>query len=328
MHIYPYLNGIGSRNVDYGATPSSLPIELLEEILTIAWLSKMSPDRRRTFAISMILVSKLWMEIFRRVSTQHVYVLSSESLENWKRVFQGPILHSCYPIRQDNYPTNLCSSVTRQNSARQGYRQWTPYRQLLSIFHALPYLPNLRALSSEYFTPGASCLEDVSLPVVRLGLEYTFHPDTYTWIIDALLLPHSGPKHVPWALPELELISTTNNNPSSIGAVLEQFTHLEVPNDRNLKLGVRILSSSAHIPENCAIVHGPVSTFRALSIPYRSIPCRESRFRFGKEFPSRMVHGMGVGIVLDVGSARGRSNVVDPSNTMRSGHVFMQRRRN
>jgi len=321
MHIYPYINGVGSRNIDNDAIPPSLPIELVEAILTVAWLSEMSPDNRRTFAISMIFVSKLWMEIFRRVSTQHIYILSSRSLEVWKRVLQGCITDSRCTTRQDTHSANLCYSVTRQTSFRQGDHQWTLYRQLLSTLHALPYLPNLRILSSQYLMPGEPCSIGVSLPVVHLGVEYTFHPDTYTWLIDALLLPHSGHKHVPWALPELELISTANNDPSSVGAVLKEFTHLEVLKDKNLKLGVRILSSSAYIPENCAIVHGPLSTFRPLNVPYW-----ENGYRFGKEFPSRMVRGVGVGLVLNVGSTRGGSNVTDPSNTSRSGHVFMQRR--
>jgi hypothetical protein len=158
--------------------------------------------------------------------------------------------------------------------------------------------------------------------VIHLAVEYTFHPDTYTWIIDALLSSNSGHKHVPWGLPDLELISTANNDPKTIGAVLEQFTHLEIPTDRNLKLKMRILSSSAHVPENCAIVHGPVSTFRSISVSYK-----ESRFGCGKEFAPRMVRGVGVGLVLDVGSTRGRGNLMNPSNTTRSGHVFMQRGR-
>lgn len=63
-HIYTCLSGIG--DIDYDETPL-FAVELLEEILTTAWLSKMSPDERHTFAISNLVVSKLWMDIFRRV---------------------------------------------------------------------------------------------------------------------------------------------------------------------------------------------------------------------------------------------------------------------
>lgn len=321
-HIYTCLNGIGKLNIDYDETPL-FPVELLEEILTTAWLSKMSPDERHTLAISNLLVSKLWMEIFRRVSNQHVFVFSFESLEVWERSLQGRVPYSRYAIRQDAHTPNSCHSLTRQtNTFRPGKHQRTFYRELLSTLHVLPYLPNLRDLTFECFMPGEPRSKGVSLPVIHLEMEYTFHPDTYTWIIDALLLSHSGHKHVPWALPELELISTANNDPKAIGAVLEQFTHLEAPTDRNMKLQMKILSSSAHIPENCAIVHGPVSTFRIMSASYR-----ESRLACGKEFAPIIVRGVGVGLVLDVGNMRGLGNVMDPSNTIRSGNVFIQRKR-
>ena len=321
-HIYTCPNGIGNRNIDYDETPL-FAVELLEEILTTAWLSKMSPDERHTLAISNLLVSKLWTEIFRRVSNQHVFVSSFKSLEVWEQSLQGRVPYSRYAIRQDAHPPNLCRSLTRQTSDfRPVKHQRSLYRELLSTLHALPYLPNLRDLTFECFLPGEPCSRDVSLPVIHLAVEYTFQPDAYTWFIDALLLSHSGHKHVPWALPELELIWTANDDPKIIGAVLEQFTHLEVSADRNLELEMKILSSSAHIPENCAIVHGPVSTFRTMGVSHR-----ESRFGCGKEFAPRTVRGVGVGLVLDVGSTRGRGNAVDPSNTIRSGHVFMQRRR-
>ena len=320
MH-HTYLNEIGGSNIDSGETPL-LPVELLEEILTIAWLSNMSPDKRRALAISNLLVSKSWMETFRRVSNQHVFVSSLESLRVWERSLQGRVSYSRCGIRRDAHPPNSCHSLTRQTSNVSGKHQSKFYRELFSTLHALPYLPNLRNLMFECFMPGESCSRGVSLPVIHLAVEYTFHPDTHTWIIDSLLMPHSGHKHVPWALPELELVSTANNDPKTIGGVLEQLTHLEVASDRNLKLEMRILSSSAHIPENCAIVHGPVSTFRNMSVSYD-----ESRFGCGKEFSPRRVRGVGVGLVLDVGSTRGRGNVMDPSNTIRSGHVFMQRRR-
>jgi len=317
MH-HTYLNKIGGPNIDSGETPF-LPVELLEEILTIAWLSKMSPDERHALAISNLLVSKLWMETFRRVFNQHVFVSSFESLEV---SLQSRVSYSRYGIRRDAHPPNSCHSLTRQTSNVSGKHQSKFYRELLSTLHALPYLPNLRNLTFECFVPGESCSRGVSLPVIHLAVEYTFHLDIYTWIIDALLMSQSGHKHVPWALPELELVSTANNDPKTIGGVLERLTHLEVAPDRNLKLEMRILSSSAHIPENCAIVHGPMSTFRTMSVSYN-----ESRFGCGKELSSRRVRGVGVGLVLDVGSARGRGNVIDPSNTIRSGHVFMQRRR-
>ena len=307
-HIYTCLSGIG--DIDYDETPL-FAVELLEEILTTAWLSKMSPDERHTFAISNLVVSKLWMDIFRRVSNQHVFVSSLESLGIWEQ--------SRYAIRQGANPPNSCHSLTRQTSDfRPVKHQRSLYRELLSTLHALPNLPNLRDLAFECFMPGEPCSRGVSLPVIHLAVEYTFHPDAYRWIIGALL-PHSDHNHVPWALPELELISTASDDPKIIGAVLEQFTHLEVPTDKNLKLEMNILSSSAHIPENCAIVHGPASTFCTMA--------GESRLGSGKESASRTVRGAGVGLVLDVGNTRGPGNVIDPSNTIRSGHAFIQRRR-
>ncbi|KIM44485.1 hypothetical protein M413DRAFT_442458, partial [Hebeloma cylindrosporum] len=322
-HIYPCLNEIGRRNIDCDEPPLSLPIELLEEILTTAWLSKMSPDERRTLAISNLLVSKLWMEIFRRVSNQHVFVFSFESLEVWEQSLQGRAPYSRFTVRQDAHPPNTCRSLTRQTSKfRPGNHQRTFYRELLSTLKALPYLPNLRDLTFECFIPGEPCSRGISLPVIHLAVEYTFHPDTYTWIIDSILRPNPSHKNVPWGLPDLQLISTANNDPKTIGAVLEKLTHLEVALDRNLKLEMKILSSSAHIPENCAILHGPVSTFRTMSVSYRG-----SRLGYGKGFAPRVVRGVGVGLILDVGSGRSRGNVMDPSNTIRCGHVFLQRRR-
>lgn len=256
-------------------THTSIPVELLEEILRCRWLSPIFIQERIAFITSVALVSKTWLEALLRITSRDVYI---PCLAHYRQftVGRSPFFRKFLP---DVSPSQLCRTVTQQiplsNKITKHLRFIVSRRKstqnMLSTFHRLSLMPNLQTLTVEYYIGNHSFPFCAS--VGQLHLEYTFGSDCPLWLIDALLAsrPHSS-KHSPWALPRLEHISTPiNEDPTtSIVQVLESCPHLQLAEER-FTIQVHILSSSRRVPQNCTIFHGVIPSFRASVTNYPKI---------------------------------------------------------
>jgi hypothetical protein len=195
------------------------------------------------------------------------------------------------------------------------YIEGNSIQDMLSTFHGLSLMPNLRSLAVEYFH--STFLGEPFYPfrasVVQLQLEYTFESDCPRWLIDALLANlHSASKHLPWALPYLEHISTpvTEDPTKSIIKVLDRCPHLRLAEER-FTISVHILSSSQLVPENCFIFHGAMPSFNACVVDYHD---------FG---PPKTIRGSAPALILRKDDDdRVCESSIDLSNMFRNVHVF------
>ena len=299
----------------------SIPIELLEEIIRWGWFSLMFMQERIAFMTSVALVSKTWLKILMRITCTDIYIPSIPYLARDREftIGRSPIFRKLLPVAS---PSQLCQTITLQipvlsKTTRDArYIEGNSIQDMLSTFHRLSLMPNLRSLAVEYFHP--TFLGEFFYPfcasVVQLELEYTFESDCPPWLIDALLANrHSTLKHLPWSLPYLEHISTpvTEDPTKSIIKVLDRCPGLRLAEER-FTIRVHILSSSQLVAENCFIFHGAMPSFNACVVDYHD---------FG---PSKTIRGSAPVLVLM--NDRVCESSIDLSNMFRNVHVFCYER--
>lgn len=317
------------------AAYTMLPYEILEEVLTEAWLSEMSAIDRAHFISSISLVSKIWLITFSRVSSRDIYIISSSCLQHYLCLLDGGTSLCKWRNLPDTSPAELCRSITCQLSLSQkldghprlvsqltNLRPGKPMRDMLSTFRLLPCLPNLHSLSVAYHatTAEGTIQQAFHFPLTQLNLEYAISTDVDVWLIDELGLSGrntrwSKQRHVPWSLPDLEHVSTTPDAPSTvIGKFLHRCPHLELEENERVQIKVRVLSSSRQLPQDCTIVHGVMapSGHRSMSPMDGSV--------------AKGVRGRALGIVIDSATNQRKNYNVANSAGWRSVHILAQRR--
>ena len=297
---------------------SSIPTELLEEILRWGWFSLMFMQERNAFMTSVALVSKTWLKLLIRITCRDIYIPSTSYLDHdreFTTIRRSPIFHKLLP---DVSPSQLCQTITRQISLKElrnaRYIEGKSIKDMLSTFHGLSLLPNLRSLAVEYhhhLTSWGKHFFPFCATIVQLHLEYTFPADCPRWIIEALLTErHYSTIKRPWDLPFLEHISTpvTEDPTNSIINVLDHCPHLLLA-EESFTIRVHILSSSRLVPENCSIFHGAMPSFDLCVVDYHD---------FGQP---KTIRGSAPVLVL-----RKDDKVCEPSidlsNMFRNVHIF------
>ena len=292
-------------------THMSIPIELLEEILRWGWFSPMYIQERNAFMASVALVSKTWLKIFIRITCKYLYIPSTPCLAHDQEFTIGRIFHKLLP---DISPSQLCQTVTRQipllskTTKVIRYIEGNLIQDMLSTFHGLSLVPNLRSLAVEYHPTFLG--KPFFASIVQLHLEYTFASDCPRWFIDALLAKRNlALKYLPWTLPFLEHISTpvTEDPTESIIKVLDRCPHLRLTEE--FTIGVHILSSSRLVPENCFIFHGAMPSLEACIVDYHD---------FGQP---KTIRGSVPALVLNKDDEVCEKST-DLSNMSRNVHVF------
>lgn len=302
-------------------THISIPIELLEEILRCGWLSPQFMRERIAFMTSVALVSKTWLQILLRIIYRDVYIPSTPYLDHDRQfiVRQSPLFHKFLP---DVSPSQLCRTITQQipvsnkttRHGRLSHFRGKLVQNMLSTFHGLSLMPNLRTLAAEYYNPAFR--ENHTFPfcasIIQLHLEYTFGSDCPSWLVDALLASRqSTSNHFPWALPHLEHISASvNEDPTSFVKVLDCCPHLRLAEEM-FTVRVHILSS-LRVPENCIIFHGIMPSFDARVVNYH-------------DFGPKTVRGCAPVLVLMKDDDRDCEPSMDLSNMFRNVQVFVHK---
>lgn len=293
----------------------SIPAELYEEILRWGWFSLMSIQERNAFKTCVALVSKTWLSVLIRITFRDIYIPSTP---HWvlnrepTTIGHSPIFHKLLP---DVSLIQLCQTITRQISVlntNDRYIDKKPIRDMLLTFHGLSFMPNLRSLAVEYHRSEKSFFSFYA-SIVQLHLEYTFASDFPCWLIEALLYDSGVVKHdFPWALPELEHISTpvTEDPSKSIIKVLDRCPHLRLV-EETFTFRVQILSSSRLVPKNCIIFHGSMPSFDACVVDYHhdTLPRR------------RTIRGSAPVLVVMKDDEVCEPSI-DLSNTFRYVHIF------
>uniref|UniRef100_A0A0W0G5X4 Uncharacterized protein n=1 Tax=Moniliophthora roreri TaxID=221103 RepID=A0A0W0G5X4_MONRR len=85
-----------------------LPVEVTEHIISILWLSPLSPSHRTIFIKSSHLVSRTWSSTFSRIAARDVHILSASHGFNFFQMLLGQTFLT-YPLDQ------LCRSITFQH---------------------------------------------------------------------------------------------------------------------------------------------------------------------------------------------------------------------
>lgn len=301
--------------------PTSIPIELLEEMLRCVWLSPMFTQERTAFTTSVALVSKSWLETLIRIIFRDVYIPSTPYLAHYQQIISGsrsPFFHK-FLIPQVSLG-QLCRTITLPFSGKLTTRHGLSFfqersiRNLLSTFRGLPFMPDLRTLIVEYYNPASIGRIHFRAPIVQVQLEYTFSSNCPSWLIDALLTSrHPKSKYLPWALPHIEHISTPiNEDPiPSIVKVLDSCPQLQLAEER-FTIRMHVLSSSRRVPENCTIVHGVMPSYDGCIMNYH-------------DFGPKTVRGSAPILIFMKGGDRACEPLIDLENMFRNVHVFVHK---
>lgn len=292
----------------------SILIELLEEILRCGWLSPMSIQERIAFVTSVALVSQTWLVALTRITCKYVYIHSTPH-HRQSIIGQSPFFHKYLPeVRR----RQLCRTITRQipvpdNITKNGLYKGKYIQNMLSTFHRSAFMPHLRNLTIEYYNLTFGRYSFCA-SILQLDLEYTFASDCPRWFVDALIASrHSTSKHLPWALPYLEHISTpVNEDPiTSINNVLDRSPHLRLA-DENFAIHVHVFSSSGRVPKNCTIFHDKTPSFDTCVMNY-------------DDFGPKTVRGNAPALVFTKGDNRVSEPSIDLTNMFRDVHVFVHK---
>ncbi|ESK90793.1 hypothetical protein Moror_4065 [Moniliophthora roreri MCA 2997] len=84
---------------------ASLPLDIIEQIISTLWLSPLSTSHRALFIKSSNLVSKRWNSVFARIAARDVYILSASHGSKFLDILDGRS-YLQYPLDQ------LCRSIT------------------------------------------------------------------------------------------------------------------------------------------------------------------------------------------------------------------------
>lgn len=288
----------------------SLPIDLLEEILKEAWTSLQSLGDRVSLMTSAVLVSKLWLTTFCRISFRNMVIPCSTFLPQYRRIIQrkSPIYHKllggiCF--------AQLCRSIAIQKKPscpRKHFQcndltdvDFLHERSMLESMHLLnsiPSLPLLQVISVIYPNDGCINLDNgntfhvYSFNVLNLDIIYNFPPSTPSIFLDAIVQARRCKSPcAPWTPPTVYAVSTSKTTaaPCAIGGFLTLCPDMErLDLDECSKGSVEVqvtTNSTSQISRDSIILQGKLSSFR--------------RRRNGKD-GTTLVQGKAFGIIVEM----------------------------
>ncbi|KAF7317611.1 hypothetical protein MKEN_00848500 [Mycena kentingensis (nom. inval.)] len=230
-----------TTTMSMGPSPT-LPVELLEQIITLLWRSQLTSAERTTFMTSSTLVNSTWAEMVDRVATQDVVISSSayadyflEEIRATKRKHHAPratgwaarLLRLVHPppARAPKHNPNIaCRSLTIQLANPRRHPAPERYKHALHLpmgfvlddllehvdAHAPSLLPNLRTVAIEYVdAPFEDLFQRVgmaALPeqVERLEVRWTYSDGMPVFLVDVLRERQTGQRHFAWYLTRLK----------------------------------------------------------------------------------------------------------------------------
>ncbi|KAJ7498158.1 hypothetical protein B0H11DRAFT_1998921 [Mycena galericulata] len=238
-----------------------LPVELLTEIITVAWHMPLSSEERITFMVSSPLVNSTWADIFDTISSRDVYIPRYSYSELFiRRLRKQPIstasssssfFRSLFPFfgqtpkehRQALPPNLACQSITIQitnvnvHPDRHGAVR-LPMRlaleEILDELDGRSFAPNLRCLTIEYVDAGFNDVFErdllAALPseVTHLELHYSFSEATPSWLVKALREKQEGHRHVGWTAESVTHLSVLGAGPNTIRDALRACPRTQV----------------------------------------------------------------------------------------------------
>ncbi|KAK1223396.1 hypothetical protein PQX77_013729 [Marasmius sp. AFHP31] len=180
-------------------SPASLPIEVIEHILSLLWLSPLPRPQRATLIKSSLLVSNTWRSIFIRVAATDVYILSPSHGIAFLDTLRGGSLPNT------NYPLDiLCRSITIQHEndhllpgpeIQEEQPMGLIFRDIIAELYRLPErLPILRRISLELqdylmetvFERNHALFSHFPSQVTELELKFSYGIETDPLVVSAI----------------------------------------------------------------------------------------------------------------------------------------------
>ncbi|KAJ7449649.1 hypothetical protein FB451DRAFT_1053246, partial [Mycena latifolia] len=228
-------------------TSISLPVELIEQILSSCWAMPLCVDARIALMTSAVTVNSTWRAVFLRVSSRDVHIPCPSFADHFLR-----ILRQESPLVDRDVLNRLCRTLTAQITNENIFsRRELPMEQALSrLLYRLhdrtaPALPNLRRITLEYRDTGFDGVFDnwtlIAFPrqVTELELRYSFSPATPPWVESVLRSKHGRQAAPPWTMPSVRTLTVLG---ASVSVVLDMV--VTCPNVEKLITDVVLLSSS------------------------------------------------------------------------------------
>jgi hypothetical protein len=189
-----------------------IPIELVEQIVLETWALPLSEDDRVNFMTSSLLVNRMWMTLFVRISSQEVHIPCPSYVDRFVDILRGN--SSIYNGGFLAFLDQRCQSInaTIANAPLVPAKGPPPMGEaldrLLYMLNSIPHVPNLRTLRIQYqnieFDYVVEPFRFVYLPIRIVNLELTFSFDSRTpsCVVDKMR-GYAQPSYWPWHMPSL-----------------------------------------------------------------------------------------------------------------------------
>lgn len=333
MHqIYLDSDKWSSRDGEGEGWPS-LPVDLLEQILREAWTSLQSLGDRVSLMTSAVLVSKVWLTTFCRISFRDVVIPCSTFLPQYRRIVQrkSPVYRKL--LGDIPFP-QLCQSITIQKKSSCPRRRFQCSdltdvdflhgRSMLEAMHLLnsiPSLPLLQVISVIYPNDGCINLDNgntfhvYSFSVVNLDVIYTFPPSTPSIFLDAIIQARRCKiPCAPWTPPTVYTISTSKTTaaPCAIGEFLKlcpDVERLDLDEYSKGSAGAQVtMNFTSQISQDSIVLQGKLSS---------------SRRRSNEKDGTTLMQGKTLGIIVE--TRKSSSNQMLRLHEPREVHFFRRR---
>lgn len=234
-------------------TSPSLPVEILEEIISAAWMSSLTAPERITLMTSSRLVNKTWMDVFARISSTDVHIPCPSYVHQFLRLLCDPL----YDAQTWFYLRRLCRSInivvdnpaTPSISGDKVLPMGEALGNLLYALHAMKGYPaQLRRLSIQYVDCG---FDDISHnwrliycpeQITTLEISYSFDPKVPSGLIEGL---RAAPAFAEMSLPTIRTLALHGASTNMVASMVEACPKLQTV-DTDVSLPKEVSEKISH----------------------------------------------------------------------------------
>ncbi|KAJ4479574.1 hypothetical protein C8J55DRAFT_429074 [Lentinula edodes] len=209
---------------------ASLPVELVEQIITSFWSQHQSTHHRATFMKSSLCVSRSWAILYMRAFCQDVHIPSGEFALKFLEILRNESPVYSYFTENGTLFDRRCRSLTFQRDNEEGINSPTPEHPMgLAIYTVLRFLyfsphliPNLRRISLLFSNSTMSDLftrnRFIGFPtqVTELNIRFTYGPRTSKDVLKNIARNEAVVGLVPGSMKRVRVLRVTGLTKSAV----------------------------------------------------------------------------------------------------------------
>jgi len=220
-------------------SPLQFPVEIIENVISDAWVLPLSANERITLITSSLLVNKTWMTLFTRVSSKDVYIPCASYAQQFLRMLreESPIYEKHLRAIPDQFCRSLTFQVSNHNTSIRLFSNKYPMGDAITntlyAIQTLSYLPNLRRVSIQYNNWGFDDLlyhyRLIVFPpqVTEFELKYTYSHSIPPALIKTLRSDYLPRECLRWSMPSVRHLAILGAGESFVMHIMSTFPNVE-----------------------------------------------------------------------------------------------------